>query len=291
MNSTTYEICQPEKCTESSDCITSGYVCVVETGYCIESCETTDICQGPLFCNTDTGICDYSCTDNTDCTGFTNTCIESSDQNVCALTCSEDSNCTDIGLPSSECVTNDELGYGTCIPSQNIVAGGNQCTTDDDCTDGTSCEQSIGLCYVACDTDDDCSGPEQCVDAAEASSVPMVGDMIPIPLPNGTTTCVDPSSTECVTDDDCPEAYKCNSLLQATCYPSCSTDADCATLGFGDDTPCATQTYNLVLTTIDIKFCDPNQTPAPIGTEDDSGVTRCGMIGLMLCVIASVIFL
>jgi len=277
-----FGVCEPSTCSESSDCST-GYVCVAETGYCIESCvsSATNVCAGPLFCDTDSGLCAFECTADSDCTGFTNTCSDG----TCVLTCQTTADCDAIGIPSAECITvgEGEEEIGTCVPSQDFIIGGDSCTSDADCSGGAICETEVGVCYTDCMTSDDCDGTAQCVDA---STLPMVGEMVP--LPDGTMTCAEPNALECDNDSDCSDGYKCNALLGSTCYPSCSNDADCAALGFGDDTPCVTNSYSLVLTTIEIKFCDPSQTPAPTMADDSAANGLSIVISAIAALVLSV---
>merc|ERR1719242_2520166 len=203
--------CGPEFCSDSTDCISDGYVCQSST-ICFPGCDDVP-CDDPLECGDD-GLCYIAemCDTDEDCEDipFAPTCInitavdlgeEQLVDRICGATCNNDTDCEYI--PWGECTG------GICLTNPNP-------------------DYFLNMTGMACDSSADCTDEDfpNCFDDT------MIGDAICVP--DDPDMFFDMTGmTMCDTDDDCtddmPVCVNDTQMLMESglCGPGCDTDSDC----------------------------------------------------------------
>jgi len=279
-------ICGPETCSSTSDCISDDYVC--QSGFmCVPDCKVYG-CQndptGSLQC-ADDGLCYLTsvCEGDSDCDDLPGedawTCLNLSTSaisdfpipnagnftSMCGVQCDTDEDCD--AFPWGKC-----LAETTCIsqpPSTdvftNMTVWVTTCESDDDCT-----KEELPICMdvdfmeggmcvaedvtilenagvtIFCEDDDDCDG---------ATCITEIGN-----LPGGVGVC---TQAVCENDEDCSElfddSWSCTEIPDLS-YNLCSnTDRDaisCSLTGdevveCGDDEQCVNGAC--------LKMCDSSE--------------------------------
>jgi len=205
----------------------SGRTCTTET-----NCQ--DLC--------DSGVCSYSgttCTANTDCTYYsaaTTVCTKPSrtcnctnpDYNPNDPICT-DTDCTDLctlRCDSERCVVDRSCKKDAdCGSATPFCADGQcvQCTIDDDCTDGKTCDK--GVCHAPCKHNEECATFYECnADSGECEFVGCKSDRECILAANANQNASsgeDPRLQKCLPSEADP--------LHKTCKIPCENDGSCGT--------------------------------------------------------------
>jgi len=272
-NMDTY-VCGPEFCSNSTDCITEGYVC--QSGLmCVPDCNDwgcEDLGNGTLACGAD-GLC-YQvdmCDDDSDCSGMTNKCF----------------------MNFSEIIDDVSGGFPVTLPAVTNNVCGNECTTDEDCEDldipwascfmNTSCISTPDKdllfnetdMMTSCDSDDDCPAmAPYCIDSGidefGGMCVPDSVSLIPSWVPDDIWNIS--QLTQCTTADDCTdeafpvclnETSDVDMVETGVCVPACETDSDCDDMGM-EGSMCMD-------TGLPYMACVPQSACAVTGHTDDCG--------------------
>lgn len=238
-------------CTSDANCGGQGGTCrpAAATGTCSGggvsglTCTVATDCQD--VCKS-TGTCSYSgttCTANTDCTYYTSvagTCVRPSrtcnctnpaynpsaaictDPDcvaLCTLRC-DDERC----VADRSCKVDTDCGAATpfCSDGQCV-----QCTEDDDCGDGKSCDS--GVCHARCKHNEECSAFYECnADSGECEYAGCKSDRECILAATGTSQ--PPSSVPTSSGEDA-RLLKClpseADPMHKTCKVPCENDGSC----------------------------------------------------------------
>jgi len=272
-NNETYQ-CGPEFCSDSTDCISDGYVCQSEF-VCVAGCDDVP-CDDPLTCGDD-GLCYVMelCEDDSDCVEtFAPTCLNISVDlgsqgpgSICGATCDDDSDCDDI--PWGMCME------GICLTSPNPsdimnMTGITSCDDEDDCPEdmpvcvvppmldigGMCVPDNASLILemtgmTECDDDDDCT----------SSMMPICVDQTETVM--GVSTC----APGCHEDNDCDDGWWCEEL-PVVGFGQCVTDNQCSLTGDTDD--CDSDQVCVPTTGECADICDDD--------DDCSGNTPCNSL-------------
>jgi MYXO-CTERM domain-containing protein len=138
---------------------------------------------------------------------------------------------------AQECTSNDDCSDGfECIKGMSSPG----CATPPDCPDPTPIEDEVGWCERTpqiCETDEDCSSFLKCV-ANESSTcwVDSEGNSGCEPEdPNAQKTC-SYVPLSCEVNEDCPDSFECTEMGVPCAAPECLPGTECLPVDCGEET-------------------------------------------------------
>lgn len=233
-----------ESCMSDEDCAADGKVCHSQRFFCVECDGRTGQCAEGQTCQ------------------FDFTCVSSSSGSDAGVS-DGGSQCTGSCADRTECASDAICRDGACCPPPS------RCSSAEDCpTSAPQCNGATGQCFggSGCFSDSECESETGC--AGGACFCNISGS------PPGTCEL---KPDECQTDPDCYDngAYAMKYCALAgtpkLCQnaPSCSTDADCASLGLVCDLTAGSPSQGYCINGIEC----PNGTECPNGQVCVAG--RC----------------